>query len=154
MEAHHGEKNRDSRRGLHDDIHQDDDAAGFFISVFLKQVFQLQRPISSKRFRKYAPTIGIFRPDVRRYSAQPSPRGTEKLLGSSLKQRCRRVLQKVLENRHNVTINIRFKNMPGALQRESCSVSTASSGAPRNVLRRGVSRHAQVSLNGRSTPSI
>ena len=54
-----------------------------------------------------------------------------------------------MSNRHDVTIDVHFENIPTALPREiSLCLYRVLQEALQNVVKHGVSRHARVSLNG------
>ena len=144
IEAHEEESTRIARE-LHDDINQ----RLALVSVrlgYLKQsppasAADLEQEIGDSQPSR----LRILWPIFRRCRTAFTPRRLELLgLEAAAAGFCEE-----LSNRHGVTIDVHFENIPTALPREiSLCLYRVLQEALQNVVKHSVSRHAHVSLNG------
>ena len=143
IEAHEEEKTRIARE-LHDDISQRITLLGLHLGI-LKQGLPASATDLEQEIGEMSRQIGDLASDIQALSHGLHPARLELLgLKAAVAGLCGE-----LSNRHDVTIDVQFENIPEALPPEiSLCLYRVLQEALQNVLKHSVSRHAQVSLNG------
>ncbi len=143
IEAHEEESSRIARE-LHDDINQ----RLAVVSMRLGYLTQ-GSPASATEFKQeiveVSQEIADLAADIQAVSHRLHPAKLE-ILGL---ERAAAGFCEELSNRHGLTIDVHFENIPTALPREiSLSLYRVLQEALQNVVKHSASRHAYVSLNG------
>ena len=143
IEAHEEEKTRIARE-LHDDISQRIALLGMHLGI-LKQGLPASATDLEQEIGEMDRQIGDLASDIQALSHGLHPAKLELLgLKAAVAGFCEE-----LSNRHDVTIDVHFENIPEALPPEiSLCLYRVLQEALQNVVKHSVSRHAHVSLNG------
>ena len=143
IEAHEEEKTRIARE-LHDDISQRVTLLGMHLGIMKRGLPASATGLEQEIGEMYR-QIGDLASDIQALSHGLHPARLELLgLKAAVAGFCEE-----LSNRHDVTIDVHFDNLPEALPREiSLCVYRVLQEALQNVLKHSVSRRAHVSLSG------
>jgi len=143
IEAHEEEGSRIARE-LHDDINQRLAVLGIRLSS-LMQGPPAPTPEFKREIGEVSQEIASLAADIQAVSHRLHPAKLE-ILGL---ERAAASFCEEMSNRHGLTIDVHFENIPTALPREiSLSLYRVLQEALQNVVKHSASRHADVSLKG------